>query len=341
MIKGKVLTHTLDNELTADNILKKITQYDIYRFYIPIKFSIGKAFNSFLRDDSNASASIKVSKTSQEIYYIDYAKNITMNAFQYIMALYHCNYNDALEKINRDFGLGLGNNAESQVNSNRYLTITKNYEQPPKLIDYKRIDVFPRAFTKEELDYWNLRTIDLKDLKREDIYSIDKLYLEGARLSNYSNLLRFAYYFKEVDKWKIYTPFADKKKGEHKWLSNIAFEYVEGLNNLKKDKVGIIGKSRKDAIICRKLLSEVCNSQAESEVAIPQTSLECIKENTNEAYIYWDTDETGVRACKYYNQYGFKYLNNPKDWHCKDADEIVVKYGMKKLEELFKSKSLI
>jgi len=338
MIKGKIFERDSNKDLTYDNILKKITTYDIFHFYIPHKLVLGHIFSSYLRKDSSPSASVKISKTTGEIYYIDYGHNVTMNAVQYVMAIFNINFNEALQKINNDFGLGLG---KGQVNESKYLTIINKYEQPKKETVYKRIDVFTRKPTSEELRYWNLRCIDASELKPENIFTFDRLYLDGKKIPNYSNLLQFAYYFPELDKFKIYTPYANKAKGEYKWISNVPFEYVEGLEHLKKDKPCIIQKSRKDSIILRKFIPEVCNTQSESEVAIPSNIIDYIKENSNKQTIWWDNDATGVRACTYYNQFGYDYINIPKNRE-KDIDEMVVKNGgLPTLEKFLKEKGLI
>ncbi len=73
MITGRIIDHyNEDNVLNIENILKKISAYDIYRFYTPFSFKISHSYQSPLRKDSDPSFSIKQSKTTGQIYHIDY-----------------------------------------------------------------------------------------------------------------------------------------------------------------------------------------------------------------------------------------------------------------------------
>lgn len=340
-VKGNIVDrYNEGNVLNIENILRKITSYDIYRFYTPSNFKLGQSFNSPFRKDKNPSFSIKQSKTTGEIYHLDYAKpEDNGNCFQYVKRLYNCNFDEALRHINNDFQLGLGSSII--IENPRYLTVTKLYEQPEKITQYKRIDVFTRPFTKEELAYWNLRFISAEELHKNYIFGIDKLLLDGQRITNPKKMLRYAYYFPKLDKWKIYTPYADKSKNEYKWISNLSIDIVECLNSIKEDKLCVGTKSRKDRIIMQKFIPETFSTQNESEVAISPIDISHIIEKSKKCYLFYDNDEPGVKSCKYYNQFGLDYVNIPKTLGVKDPDEFVVKYGLNAFEDFLKNNKLI
>lgn len=343
MVKGRqVIVYEEETTLNPENIFKKITAYDIYRFYTPFAFKLGRDYCSPLRRDRTPSFSIKQSKSTGNVYHIDYAHPehpLSGNCFQYVEGLFRCNFFEALDKINHDFQLGLG--GQLLLPNPAYKTITQGYEQPEKVTQYKRIDVFTRKMSDSEMrNFWDLRFINRDELNKNYIFGIDRLLLNGQRILNPKNMLRFAYYFPKIDKWKIYTPYADKRKGEFKWISNLAIDVVECLNMLKPDKLALGSKSRKDRIILQKFIPETFSGQNESEVAISPEDIEFIKAHSNRQVLFFDNDEQGVKSCKFYNQYGLGYVNTPKG-EPKDPDAYVLKYGLDGLEKFLKDRNLI
>lgn len=332
MIKGKDKNN---KELTANNILRLITSWDIFKYYIPVKFSLNQAFSSPFRKDNSPSCSIKRSNTSGEIYFLDYASDLKLNCFKFVMKLFNCNFNEALGYINNHFGLGLENGEIKDFKS-----IISKYDQPAREKEYKRFDVFVRNFTNEELQYWNLRFLSKDNIKKNNIYSYDKILINGEKQIR-TDKISFAYYYSGIDSWKIYTPFADRTKGEYKWLSNVPIDHIEGLNNLKKDKLSIGTKSKKDALITRLFIPETYELQNESNVCINYKNIEYIKDNSLEGYLWFDNDLPGVEACSYYNSFGLKYINIPKVLNAKDQDQFVTTLGLKKFEQFLKDKKLI
>ena len=54
--------------LSAENILKKVTEYDIFKYYISGLEAPGKKFCSELRKDRNPSCSIKILTSGKAFY---------------------------------------------------------------------------------------------------------------------------------------------------------------------------------------------------------------------------------------------------------------------------------
>ena len=334
MIKGKIYQRDDSKDLTYANILSKITDFDIFMFFTPHKWSLNQSFHSPFRKDPNPSFQIKISKTSGTIYWLDYATGDTGNSIQYVQKLYDINYNEALKRINEYFQLGLGSN--KKIEDPVYKSFTKKYEQPIEIKSYRRIDVWTKKFSLEELAYWKRFNITLEELKKFNIYSISEYRIDGIK--QVLDPLTFAYYYPKKDKWKIYKPLVEKKK---KWKSNVPFDTLEGLETLKKDKICIGTKSRKDRVVISKFIPECFATQSESEISITEENIDYIKKNCRECYLWWDSDDRGVEACKYYNQFGFKYINIPKELKAKDPAEFVEKYGLEKFKKFLKEKKLI
>jgi hypothetical protein len=315
-ITGKPKEYTL----TAKAILEKISEYDIYRFYIPYPFTLGKTFSSPLRVDEKPSFNVKVSKDSGFVYHMDFVRpEHTGNSFQFVQQMFGLSYDEALKKIDQDFGLGL----EPGVAVKDYKSLVAKYEQPTGIKLPPFITIVPRHYTSEELQYWNDYHIDISELKKYEIFAIKSLFVDGKRITNPQNRLRFAYRYEVAGKelWKIYTPLIKPECG-YKWFTNVKIDIMEGLHNLNKSNKGIIVKSRKDLIIMSKFTPYVAACQNESSVSINQENIQFLKNHTKETYISFDSDKPGKKNSMFYTStYSFKYLNTPnyllpniKDW---------------------------
>lgn len=331
MIKGKIIE---SQNITEEFILSKISYYDIFHFYVP-NLKINQSFSSPFRKDKSPSATIKISKTTGVPYYYDFSTEETMNVWQYLKKLFGKDYNEVMHMVASDMGI-IKNDQHRD-----YKKIISKYEQPSIEKGYQRFDVWTRKYTKEEADYWNLRYLDISDLKLGNIFAYEKFSIDGKTMFKTNGLLSFALYYPSIDSWKIYTPHADKSKGQYKWLTNVPIDHIEGLNQLKKDKLCIGTKSRKDTLITSKFIPEVFECQNESIASINDENLKYIQNNSKECYLWFDNDATGVKSCTHYNQFGLKYVNIPTTLGVKDQDEFIVKYQPEAFKQFLKEKRLI
>lgn len=328
MIKGK-------QKITKDLLLSKITEYDIFRFYCPTPFKLNKPFSSPFRIDKNPSFAICNSKTSDYLYYTDFTKKDKEgNCFDFVINIQKLkgkilNFSEVLNLIYNDFKLSEGN-------------FVPDYNRETSRRTPSFFNVITREFTESELTYWNSYHITKEELLLNDIHSIDKLFINGQKVMNPYNELRFAYRYEHEGEelWKIYKPF-DKV---YKWFTNVKINTMEGLQNLVEGEKFIIVKSKKDLIIMKKFTPFCAATQNESSVAISQKNIEFLQKNPNNVYISFDSDEPGKKNSQFYtDNYGFKYLNTPdyllpeiKDW----SDWAKAK-GLKVIEDFLKSKEII
>ena len=95
-----------EDHLHTDVILSKITEYDIFVYYIPSFKNLGKKFRSELREDNSPTVSIIA--YNNKLLYKDFGNpDHTFDCFNYIRYKYNCNFIDALRIIDCDFNLGL------------------------------------------------------------------------------------------------------------------------------------------------------------------------------------------------------------------------------------------
>ena len=341
MIKGSP-------RLTLESILSKITQYDIYRFYLGFDFKFNKKVKSCFRKDDDPSLSFKM-ETDKTIIYCDFGDmTYKGGVVNFVMQLFNItDYYEVLKKIDYDFNLGLCKHRT--INPISTKSIISNFITPDEVITHKKkIQIIDKDFSDQEIEYWQQYYITVEELKSNNVFSIDKLYLNKTLVPSFKQL-RFAYLYDEY--MKIYYPYAEKPI---KWMfNNTPNDFISGLDDIKykafngsSDKKLIVTKSKKDEIVLKKFFKDVCSTQSENHVGISEENIEFFSKvyGPENVYIIFDNDQPGVKACKYYNQFGFKYFNVEKKYLDKkitDASDLVKAYGLDMLEYWLTKKQIL
>jgi len=322
--------------LNIETILSKISEYDIYyRFFGP--FKLNRAICNHLRGEHEASFIIgtKFGKVTHKDFVDHYWRGDCVNLVQQIHN--NCNYNEALQIIDKEFGLGISNTIIKD-----YKREIAQYEQP--VIEKKKyvtIQCITRKFTKEELQYWNEYYQDIEDLKREEIYSISKVYLNKQLFSIKPTELRFGYFYD--GHWKIYRPFQDKKI---KWTpNNTPTDYLEGRENVINCDTALITKSKKDKMVCLKVFPNVCATQNESRACFTEENIEFLKLNSKRQVLSFDSDKPGCKASlEITKEFDMDYINTPRSYLSDGINDwalLAKEYGLQTVEKIFKRKKLI
>lgn len=334
MIKGSKKT-----ALTPETILSKISAFDIFKFYMPERdWRLNTVTYSPFRNENHPS--FVIGNKYGEISFIDFAEtSLRGDCFYFVKCLFNLlTMNDVLVKIDNDFGLGIS----SKENVNKYKEIVKQYKQPEESIKrYSLIQVKTKKFTKQELEYWNSYHIDIEDLRKENVYSVDKVYLNKQLFYTNPHELTFGYLYD--GHWKIYRPFGDKK---NKWLpNNVPITAMDGLDNIKDCDVAFINKSKKDYIVIKKLFECSCAVQNEGLACFSEENVNYLKSNSKRQILSFDSDVTGVKNSQQITQlFGFDYCNVPKQYlseGIKDWALLGKIHGMKVIEKYLIEKNLI
>lgn len=343
MIKGSKRSKDSLSPLSKKAILSKIDDYSIMSHYLGEELDLKKKYSSPLRDgkrDENPNLSFFVGD-DDEILFKDFAGDKSGDCIKFVQAIYNLDYNEALKKIDEDFGLGILSNSNPVFKIN----ITKKPDSIFK--QEKLIQVFTRDFTEGDLKYWSHYEINKQELENKDVSSVDTLYINKKRYP--FNNLRFAYLF-DNRYVKVYTPLSK----EYKWISSCPNDFMSGFDNIKfkifkgnQDKKLIISKSVKDEIILSKFFKDVCSTQNESLGALNEENVDTILRgyDPKNVYVAYDSDKAGVSAstaiCK---KYGFNYVNVPKIFlreGIKDWADLVRHKGLDTLENYLKIKKLV
>jgi hypothetical protein len=326
--------------LTKEVIFQRLTPYDIFKYYMPrTDWKINQITNSPFRKDTHPS--FIIGNRSGTLSFMDYANTMLRgDCFQFVMELYGLpSINEAMLLIDNDFGLGI---SSRNTNTEVYKTIKAAYTQPEELGKrYANIQVVPKKFTKEELDYWNEFHQDLQDLRDNNIFSLNKVYLNKQLFNFKPTELKFGYYYN--GHWKIYQPHAEKRV---KWIpNNVPITTMEGLENIKGVDYAFINKSKKDYMVVKKLLESTCATQNEGVPCFSVENVAYLKENSKRQILSFDSDVAGVTASQQITKiFDFNYMNVPKQYLAegiKDWAELARAKGMNTLESIFKEKGLL
>lgn len=334
MISGKRKT-----SLTSESILDKISEYDIFRYYMPTQdWKLNRVTYSPFRQEQNPS--FVIGNKRGFISFIDFADTSRRgNCFDFVKALYNLStFDDVLRLIDRDFGLGIltGKGTEE------YKRITSSYKQPDIEKRYSLIQVKTRKFTQEELAYWAQYHQSIDDLHANNIYSIKAVYLNKSKFPLKDTDLRFGYLY-EGQYWKIYRPFGDKKS---KWVpNNVPITAMDGKEDIKNCKVAFINKSKKDYMVMKKIFPCSCAVQNEGIGCFSNENVEYLKANSDSQILSFDSDVTGVTNSQQITKlFDFGYCNVPRKYlleGIKDWADLAKTHGMGVIENYLKQKELI
>ena len=192
-----------------------------------------------------------------------------------------------------------------------FLRLSSTIQPEESIKRYSLIQVKTKKFTKQELEYWNSYHIDIEDLRKENVYSVDKVYLNKQLFYTKPHELTFGYLYD--GHWKIYRPNEAKK---NKWLpNNVPITAMDGLDNIKNCDIAFINKSRKDYMVIKKLFECSCAVQNEGLACFSEENVNYLKSNSKRQILSFDSDVTGVKNSQQITQlFGFGYCNVPKQY---------------------------
>lgn len=326
--------------LTPDKILEKITEYDIFKYYMPnTDWETNVVTFSPFRNERNPS--FMIGNKQGRLTFIDFADTSKRGScFDFVRMVFNLkDLKEVLSLIDRDFGLGFSR----ETNTEQYKRIVSQYIQPVRAVKaYSNIQVIVKAFTNDELAYWNQYHQSLDDLKANNVYSISKVYLNKQLFPAPFSELRFGYLY--GDKWKIYRPHAKDKKS--KWVpNNVPITAMDGKDDIKQCDVAFINKSKKDYMVMKKLFPCSCAVQNEGLGCFSPENVEYIKSNSASQILSFDSDITGVENSQQITKiFDFGYCNVPRKYlseGIKDWADLARAHGMQAIEDYLKEKQLL
>lgn len=328
-------------ELTVDNILAKVSEYDIFKAYCPNFKEVGSKFSA--EDRSDSSPSCIITPYNGSLWYKDFGKSDKpVTCFQYVMNKYNSTFIQSLGIINMDFNLGLKPYIEHKPSLN-YVGLPDKPEITNKIFNIEKyetlIEVNYRKWLSLDSDYWYQRYyLDKKRLEFYDIRPINKLTLIKDTTININIPIETYAFLIDVDnsinRFKIYSPFEKKNK---KWLSNCKAHHYQGVNQLPwlGDKL-VITKSLKDVAVLSLFKIPAIAPQAESNIIEYEFFQKMLKRFPT-IYMFFDNDKAGIEGSrKNSNNLSIQERFIPIDSGCKDISDFIERYRYKETQTLVK-----
>lgn len=291
-----------------------------------------------LRKDDFPTCTFKVYNNGGKIklWFRDWGEPNGMDCFDLVQRLASCGFNEALELIAFHFGLL---SAEKETEFKYVMTPIQILDLVKKQSKITELRIKSTDWTKEHIDFWKQYGLEREDV----IYDTIPIKLYWYNKSRFTvNRIGFAYTFSNSYDYKIYLPYADKTKGELKFIHNRA-DIVQGERQLQYNKrVLIITSSNKDVKVLRK---QARVNDFDFEVVAPMSETTPIAKdkiaffNTKYDYIllYYNNDKQGIESAIAHSKlYNCPYIVNPVDYP-KDPSDVCKNLGEEKLTEFLTS----
>lgn len=323
-----------DIKLNKDYVLERISQEQIFAFYIGPQFN-KKLFCSRIRSDHKPTCSIYKNKNGNLIYK-DFANGASYNCFEYVKQLFNCDYFEALRIIANDFGLLKDNS----IKKNKGKIISKDYKVKDK--EFSQIQIEIQDFSDLELKWWAKYGITPEILNKYKVYSCKHVFLNGQLVAkSQQNCPIFGYYGGKIKEngekkelWRCYFP----KRHEKRFMSNYPSKKLQGFEQLPKSgNICVITKSMKDCLTLHSLSIPAIAPCSET-LFVSDNVLSNLKERFKYIIVFYDNDETGIKFMnKIKQEYPeLIYTWIPRKYECKDISDFYKKYKKKGTEKLIK-----
>jgi hypothetical protein len=297
-------------ELTLENVLKKVSPYQIFKFYMP-KLNVGRATNSPFRKDTNASFGLVVNSETGDIIYNDMRGGDSGNWIKFLMKLRGVDFLDTLRIVNRDMSLGLVDFSTAPIMSKPIKSQIVENVTAKDLARELHLHVQRRKWQQHDADYWLSYGIGRAELG-DETYPISSYWFNdwGTQIAD-----KHAYgydFYQDGDffRRKIYQPFSETDK----WKTNLNTLVIDGIKDIPKEgDLLIITKARKDRLVLKGLDYTAIATNNESSW-IPQVNFDKLKTRFDEIVIFFDNDEAGLmNAAKFGEDYDLRHIHIPTD----------------------------
>ena len=323
----KINTENIVERINEEEILNRTTEYDIYSYYMPKKFEIGRIMSSPFRDDQHPSFGIFKSTKTGSLLFKDQATGDVGNCFKFVSILYNLKYGQALEKIWEEVIL-------TKTISTQGIAIRDYYKNKKTIVSVKR-----KNFTKTDDEYWQQYLIDRDKLKDYDVFPIQKFWVNEfiSKFEYTEDNPMYAY--KIFNAFKVYRPKSKLKKD--KWRSGCGQYDIQGWDQLPHlGDTLVITKSLKDIMVLSLFGIPSIAPHGENTL-IPRSVIDAAKKRFKTLVMLYDYDDAGETGCKkMQKEYDIPYKFIPKHFlelhGVKDISDHIKEFGKDATEKLIK-----
>lgn len=303
--------------ITIEDILNKVSEYDIYAQYLGT-FKVGLIYNSPFREDKNPSFGVFRGRRGN-LMFKDHGTGLCGDVVKFVGTLFNIsNYQDILAKIYKDVIVS------RKITKKRM--ISKVEEKPVETV----IGIVKQEFNQIDINFWKQFGISLGTLKKFKVSSIQYYLCNGIVKAIYKdNNPMYAY--QVYDRFKIYRPYGDKYT---KWRNNLTEYDIQGYEQLPKTgNILFITKSLKDVMTLYEMGYSAISPSSESTF-IPQIALDDVKKRFKRIIILFDRDVCGVRKSRSTSlKTGLEAIFIHKKYKAKDISDAVKAWGISEIKD--------
>lgn len=310
--------------LSEEEIYKRISQEEIYRYYIG-DYYVNSIMSAPYREDRNPSFVLYYGDNGNLLWY-DFGRKKSGGLIKLLILMFNISYRKALEEI------------DSSLNLNILNKTTKNtiqfpeYKNRSKLNKEVELNVIKQPYKIQDKEYWSKGGISRNTLEIFGVVSTNKVFINNRPIWKYVDNNPI-YSWTEKGKIKAYRPLSKDKK--RKWISDCKQSIIQGYTQLpKKGDLLIITKSLKDVMVYYEINIPAIAPQGEY-IVISKEVMKDLKKRFKKIITNFDNDETGINlSMKYKKLYDIDYFLL-QDY--KDPFEYSCNLGLNKLKEKIKN----
>lgn len=338
--------------LTKTYVLERLSQEQIFEYYLGISVVTGKLLLSPLRKDNNPTCSFYYNEHGR-LRFRDFSGHFWGDCFDVVAYVLKVDskgkkaFQMILHTIAKDFKI---HKYQDSKEVQKYELITREFFSKKKAKAKIQFKIVPREYNYHDDDYWTKFNIDRNLLTHGLVYAAEEIYLSRDGI-NYTRIYRYStkdpaycYYGGKgtynIEDWKVYYPFR-KKKGEQRFHANSSF--LQGKHLITGGRVGIVTKAYKDVLSFRSFGLQAVAPFAES-VLLNQIEYEFMRDNFDIIVSCMDYDRAGQRMAqllrKTYDIQPYMFTNGSygsKDYGSKDFAEYVDNNGILVTKNLIKT----
>lgn len=315
--------------ITKEDILKHVTQEQIYGFYIGEDIKSLGVYHSPLREDNIPSFALYFHRVNPNtLMFKDFATNDCGDFVVLVMKLFNINYANALFKIAYDFGLSSLN-----ISNNKTPVVYTKLQQKERV----ELGVKLRQWDIYDKEYWSSFNIKKSTLKKFNVFPISHVFYNTNAVKTH----KYAYvYAEEKDgeiTYKIYQPFENKLK---KWINNANYTVHQGYKQLADTgELLIITKSLKDVMSIHDTLNIAAIGLQSESVMMKESVMEEYKSRFKKVICLFDNDTAGKKLTEnFVKKYNLDYLFVPELKDVTDFSDLVKQLGVSEAAKIINKK---
>jgi len=302
-------------EVSKENILKRISPFEIMRFYVSW-FEVGKSIRTPFKNEGHPSF-WSAADSRGNIFFKDFGRGYHGDCFQLVMLLFNIPFYEALDKINIDMQLGLGPQSELNPHSGDKKWQIDLLNRPQVVAtETKPINITfrERPWTNLDTHFWISHGTHPEIKSRLAIVAISDFWLGNA----WVKADKLAYAWQTANgRVKIYQPF---NKYDMKWRSNTNNQALQGEHLLpEKGPLLLFQSSLKDIGAVLSRYGIPCIAPNGEHGIIPMDKRVDFEKRFDRIGVMYDTDEEGIKAAQKvcdesdYEMFVLPTIKNTKD----------------------------